>query len=68
MRCLDGTYEFRIRKKKGPALGKKYRPRTAKIAQLMQMGDRNDDRTSHIKCTPVNSNKYSSIRILYSSD
>jgi len=39
VRLADGSHEFRPRKKKGPAVGKKYRPRAKKIAQLMQMGD-----------------------------
>jgi len=38
VRLADGSVEFRVRKKKGPAQGKKYRPRAKKIAQLMEIG------------------------------
>jgi len=46
VRLADGSHEFRPRKKKGPAVGKKYRPRAKKIAQLMQMGDMSVQMTS----------------------
>jgi len=39
VRVADGSFEYRPRKKKGPAKGKKYRPRANKIAQMMSGGD-----------------------------
>lgn len=41
-RAEDGSFEFRPRKKRGPAAGKKYRPRAAKIAQIMKLADANN--------------------------
>lgn len=35
----DGSFEFRPRKKKGPAKGKQYKPRAAKVQQLMMVAD-----------------------------
>lgn len=40
-RAEDGTFEYRPRIKAGPRAGKKYRPRVAKIAQLMKNADKN---------------------------
>lgn len=41
-RAEDGSFEYRPRRKAGPSAGKKYRPRAAKIVQLMSNADENE--------------------------